>query len=462
MTLTPQLGANYFRACDRASEPCLDLRATPLSHIVDKPPVATRGLSDWLRWIEQLHPRSIDLGLERVAAVLQALALRRPRFAVITVGGTNGKGSTVTMCDAILRAAGYRVGAYMSPHLIRYNERIRVDGRMLSDGEICDAFERVEAHRGDTRLTYFEYGTLAALEIFARRAIDIAVLEVGMGGRLDAVNAVDPDVAIVTSIGIDHVEWLGPDRESIAREKAGIFRKECPAICGDLDPPASLIEAAKHTDAPLYQIGRDFAAVSAAAVWSFTFGERVHADLPPPLLRGDYQLRNAACALTALALLADRFPTTPAHVRLGLATAFAPGRFQWLPGSVPTILDVAHNEQAARALAGNLAQRRALGRTHAVFGMLADKPMVEVARALSPEVDAWYAVTLAGPRGARADQVAQALREAGVSGPVTQHDNPVAGYQAARATATAPDRVLVFGSFYTVGDILAYLDAGPA
>jgi dihydrofolate synthase / folylpolyglutamate synthase len=433
-----------------------------LSHIVDKPPVTARGLADWLRWIERLHPRSIDLGLERVAPVLHALALQHPRFAVITVGGTNGKGSTVTMCDAILRAAGYRVGAYMSPHLIRYNERIRVDGRILPDEEICDAFERVEAHRGETRLTYFEYGTLAALEIFARRSIDIAVLEVGMGGRLDAVNAVDPDVAIVTSIGIDHVDWLGPDRESIGREKAGIFRRARPAICGDVDPPASLIEAAGRTGASLYRIGRDFAVYPATDGWSFKFGERLHPDLPPPLLRGDYQLRNAACALTALELLADRFPTTPAHVRQGLSTAFAPGRFQWLPGPVPTILDVAHNEQAARALAGNLAQCRSAGRIHAVFGMLADKPMADVARALSPEVDLWYAVTLAGPRGARADQVVQALREAGVRRPIAQYGGPVAGYQAARAAAAAPDRVLVFGSFYTVGDILAHLDVGPA
>jgi dihydrofolate synthase / folylpolyglutamate synthase len=433
-----------------------------LSHIVDKPPVTTHGLSDWLRWIERLHPRSIDLGLERVAAVLHALELQRPPFAVITVGGTNGKGSTVTMCDAILRAAGYRVGAYMSPHLIRYNERIRVDGRMLPDEEICSAFERVEAHRGDMRLTYFEYGTAAALEIFARRSIDIAVLEVGMGGRLDAVNAVDPDVAIVTSIGIDHVDWLGPDRESIGREKAGIFRKARPAICGDLYPPSSLREVADRTGASLYQIDRDFAARPVADGWSFKFGGRVHAGLPLPLLRGDYQLRNAACALTALELLADRFPTTPAHLRRGLSTAFAPGRFQWLPAAVPTILDVAHNEQAAHALAGNLAQGRTLGRTHAVFGMLSDKPMADVARVLSPEIDAWYAVTLPGPRGARADQVVQALQEAGVQAPTTQHASAVAGYRAARAAAVPPDRVLVFGSFYTVGDILAHLDAGPA
>ena len=433
-----------------------------MNDIIDKSPRLARSLSDWLRWIERLHPRSIDLGLERVTAVLEAMQLRRPAFPVITVGGTNGKGSTVTMCDAILRAAGYRVGAYMSPHLIRYNERIRVDGDMISDEEICSAFERIEAHRGDVRLTYFEYGTIAALDIFTRRAIDVAVLEVGMGGRLDAVNAVDPDVAIVTSVGIDHVDWLGPDRASIGREKAGIFRAARPAICGDVDPPASLIQEAERVGASLHLLDRDFAAKPAADGWSFRSGERLRAGLPFPLLRGDYQLRNAACALTALELLADRFPTTPAHISKGLLSAFAPGRFQILPGPVPTILDVAHNEQAAQALASNLAQHRVPGITHAVFGMLIDKPIADVARALADQVDVWYVVTLAGPRGARADQVAQALSEAGVRPPVMQHDSVMTGYDVARAAAASADRILVFGSFYTVGDILAHLGIGPA
>ena len=427
-----------------------------------RPLPSARGLSDWLGWIEQLHPRVIDLGLERVAAVLQAMKLARPSFTVITVGGTNGKGSTVTLCDAILRAAGYRVGAYMSPHLIRYNERVRVDGRMVSDRELCDAFERVEAHRGDARLTYFEYGTIAALDIFTRQSVDIAILEVGMGGRLDAVNAVDPDIAVVTSIGIDHVDWLGPDRESIGREKAGIFRAARPAVCGDLDPPASLIDSAERSGATLYRIGREFSAMPAPPGWSYQFGERLRAGLPFPLLRGDYQLRNAACALTALELLADRHPTTQAQIRQGLLTAFVPGRFQVLPGAVPTILDVAHNEQAAQALADNLAQHRVLGRTHAVFGMLVDKSIADVARAVADRVDAWYAVTLGGARGARADNIARALVQAGVRGSVAQFDSAVAGYEAARAAAGPTDRVLVFGSFYTVGDILAHLDIGSA
>ncbi|HEX9812357.1 MAG TPA: bifunctional tetrahydrofolate synthase/dihydrofolate synthase [Burkholderiales bacterium] len=424
-------------------------------------PIA-RELSDWLGWIERLHPRTIDLGLERVAAALEAMQLSRPRFTVITIGGTNGKGSTVTLCEAILRAAGYRVGAYMSPHLVRYNERVRVDGRTVVDRELCEAFERVEAHRGDARLTYFEYGTLAALDIFTRQGIDVAILEVGMGGRLDAVNAVDPDIAVVTSIGIDHVDWLGPDRESIGREKAGIFRAARPAVCGDADPPASLIDAAAYAGAPLYRVGRDFSATATAQGWSYQFGGRLRPGLPLPLLRGEYQLRNAACALTALELLADRHPITQSQVREGLLTAFVPGRFQVLPGRTPIILDVAHNEQAAQALAKNLVQFRMPGRTHAVFGMLIDKPIADVARAVADQIDAWYAVSLDGARGARADQVADALLRAGARGAVTPFDSAVAGFEAARAAAEPGDRILGFGSFYTVGDILAHFEIGSA
>lgn len=409
-----------------------------------------------------LHPRSIDLGLDRVQAVLAAVGLGRPPFAVITVGGTNGKGSTVTMCDAILRAAGYRVGAYTSPHLVRYNERMRVNGRLAADAELCGAFEHIEAHRGDVRLTYFEYGTIAALDIFRKHAVDIAVLEVGMGGRLDAVNAVDPDVAVVTSLGVDHVNWLGPDRESIAREKAGIFRAGRAAVCGDPDPPATLVDAARGVGAPLYRYGREFQAEAREGGWSFHFGGRTRAGLPLPLLRGDCQLRNAASALTALETVADRFPVAQGQIRQGLLSAFAPGRFQVLPGAPPTILDVAHNVQAAEALAQTLRQHQALGRTHAVFGMLIDKAIADVARAVAGEIDAWYAISLSGPRGASAAQVAQALLRAGVHAPVGQHANATAAYEAARAAAGPADRILIFGSFYTVGDILAHLNAGPA
>ncbi len=425
-------------------------------------PLTARTFTEWLQWIETLHPRSIDLGLERVHAMLDAIALRRPPFTVITVGGTNGKGSTVTMCDAILRAAGYRVGAYTSPHLVRFNERVRVQGRMASDEELRAAFERIEARRGGTSLTYFEYGTIAALDIFREQQIDIAVLEVGMGGRLDAVNAVAPDAAIVTSIGIDHTNWLGPDRESIAREKAGIFRAGRPAICGDADPPASLLEAAERVGASLQLYGRDFRAIPAEGGWSFQFDGQTRSGLPFPALRGAYQLRNAACALTALATLADRFPLTQAHIREGLLAAIVPGRFQVIAGTPSIILDVAHNVQAAEALALNLKQHRVPGRTHAVFGMLTDKAIADVARAVADQVDCWYAASLTNPRGATAAQVAASLSQAGVRAPVHQFARVTDAYEAARQAAQSMDRILVFGSFYTVGDILTRLNAAPA
>lgn len=394
--------------------------------------------------------------------MLDYLELRQPPFPIVTIGGTNGKGSTAAMCDAILRAAGYRVGTYTSPHLIRYNERVRINGEMVSDEELRESFERVELSRKNISLTYFEFGTVAALDIFRRRAIDVAVLEIGLGGRLDAVNAVEPDVSIVTSIGIDHTNWLGPDRESIGREKAGIFRRGRPAICGDTAPPASLIQVADSVGASLYLYGRDFEAIPGDAGWTFRMSERRRAGLPFPALRGEYQLRNAACAITALELLSDRFPVTQAHVREGLLDAVIPGRFQVLPGTPPTILDVAHNVQAAEVFAVNLRQHRVPGRTHAVFGMLADKPIGDVARVVSDQVDFWYVASLGGDRGADAEQVGGLLRDAGITAPVQQYGDVVSAYKAAVAAAKPHDRLLVFGSFYTVGDILAHLNAGPA
>lgn len=409
-----------------------------------------------------LHPRSIDLGLERVHAVLTAMTLRHPPYRVITVGGTNGKGSTVAMLDAILRTAGYGVGSYTSPHLLRYNERVRVNGRIVTDAELCAAFERVEAARGATQLTYFEYGTLAALDVFRTAGIEIAVLEVGMGGRLDAVNGVDADVAVVTSVGIDHVQWLGADRESIGREKAGIYRAGRPAICGEESPPESVLETARAVGARLFLLGRDFQAEPVEHGWSFRFGQRVRAGLPFPAMRGAQQLRNAACALAALETLADVVPVAQPHVRDGLLAAVVPGRFQALPGLPVTILDVAHNAQAAETLATNLRQHGASGRTLAVFGMLADKAVADVARALAGSIDAWYVAALAGPRGSTAAQTAQALVEAGVAVPIRRFGRVVEAYEAARADARPPDRVVVFGSFHTVGDILAHLNLGPA
>jgi len=413
-----------------------------------------RTLPDWLAWIETVHHREIELGLERVHAVLDAMDLRRPLFATITVAGTNGKGSTVAMLEACLREGGYRVGAYTSPHLVRYNERVRIDGAEASDAELCAAFERIEQARGDVPLTYFEFGTLAAFEIFRRRGIDIAVLEVGMGGRLDAVNAIDADVAVVTSIGIDHVAWLGADREAIGREKAGVFRAGRPAICGDLQPPASIGRAAQGVGARLFQISRDFSVEPSDTGWVWRCGAELRAGLPFPALRGDYQLRNAACALTALACIADRFPLSQTQIKLGLTQATPPGRFQVLPGRPVRVFDVAHNAEAAQALAATLKRQFIGGTTYAVFGIMKDKDIGAVVRALSDVVDRWHVAALATPRAASAEEIERILAANG--GRAVQRHADIAGaYDAVCRAAGDDDRILVFGSFLAVGDILA-------
>lgn len=387
--------------------------------------------------------------------MLDRLGQRKPAYGVITVTGTNGKGSTCVMVEQILRAAGYRVGLYTSPHLVRYNERVRVNGLEATDAELCGAFERIEDARGEIPLTYFEFGTLAAFEQFAHAGIDVAVLEVGMGGRLDAVNALDADCAIVTSVDIDHASWLGATREAIGYEKAGIFRAGRPAICGDPNPPASLLAHAQAVVAGLRLIGRDFAFERALDGWNFRFGERVRGGLPYPTLRGDHQLYNACCALAALETLAARFPVTQAQVRSGLLSAVVPGRFQVLPGRPLTVLDVAHNPHAARALAATLAGHKVAGRTLAVFAMLKDKDIAGVARSMAEVVDEWYVAGLATERGASAEEVVQALAAGGVGAPARSFPQVGAAYDAARAAAGEADRVVVFGSFYTVGDILS-------
>lgn len=390
-------------------------------------------------------------------AVLDNMGLRRPSYGVISITGTNGKGSTTVMCETILRHAGYRVGAYTSPHLIHYNERIRLDGRTATDAELCDAFERIDAARGNVPLTYFEFGTVAAFALFHAAKIDIAVLEVGMGGRLDAVNAVDPDVAILTAVDIDHTSWLGHTREAIGREKAGIFRHGRPAICGDPNPPAVIAAEAARLCANLLQIGRDFQIMRSATDWTWRLGERLRSGLPHPSLRGDYQLYNAACALTALEMLAPRFPVTQADVREGLLTGVIPGRFQVLPGRPVRVLDVAHNAQAARSLAATLKQQMIPGRTLAVIGMLIDKDIASVIHPLVDMVDRWYPATLSVSRGASAAQLMEFLSNMGRHAPARGFDDVHQAYAAALQEAGEFDRIIVFGSFHTVGDILAAL-----
>ena len=413
-------------------------------------------LDDWLEWQQSLHPNAIDLGLERVARVLLRTGWRGPSQPVITVGGTNGKGSCVALLDALLRAGGYRVGTFTSPHLVDYRERIRLDGKWVSEASLVAAFERIaDALDGDS-LTFFEFNTLAALLVFETAAPDAVVLEVGLGGRLDAVNVVDADVAVVVSVALDHMEWLGPDVESIGREKAGIFRRGRPAVCGMAKPPRSLLDVAAEVGASLLLRGRDFDAIERDdRSWDFRDGHGVLAGLPAPGLEGVAQAGNAATVLAALRQLNGRMPLDRAAIESGLAEVRLPGRFQRVPGAggIEWVLDVAHNPAAAATLAANLARHPVRGRTFAVCGMLDDKDVGGVLDALRGRIDRWFAATTDGPRGLADEALAARARAVGVemtaAGSVTD-----AMCRAAREMQ-AGDRAVVFGSFHTVGPALA-------
>jgi len=354
--------------------------------------MAARTLSEWLAYIERIHPTSIELGLDRVTAVKRRLALEL-EATIITVAGTNGKGSTCAMLESVLLAAGYRVGLYTSPHLLRYNERVRINGTPVDDESLCRAFARVEAVRDGVPLTYFEFGTLAAWIVFAGAPFDALILEVGMGGRLDAVNAFDAHCAVVTSIAIDHTDYLGHTREEIGLEKAGILRAGRPAIIADPQPPASVIEHAVAIGAVMQRLGREFGYVSEPGRWTFWGTRGRRAGLAHPALRGACQLCNASACLAVLDALAGRLPVGIDDVQKGLATVEWPGRFQVLPGRPAVVLDVAHNPQAAAMLAQNLADMGTYPATHAVFGMLRDKDIEGVCAALKGRFSAWYAAT---------------------------------------------------------------------
>ena len=414
---------------------------------------APQSLSSWLAYLERIHPSEIDMGLERVARVRDRLGLL-PTFPILAVGGTNGKGSVSAMLESILSSAGYKVGLYTSPHLLRYNERVRVQGQETADDELVRAFTRIEQVRDDVSLTYFEFGTLAAMDVFLRASVDIAVLEVGLGGRLDAVNAFDSDCAVVTSVDLDHMEFLGNDRDSIGREKAGIFRPGRPAICGEMDAPAGLIGRAQEIGARLQLVGRDYGYKTDPKQWQYWSALGKRSGLPHPALRGEYQLGNAATALAALEQIKDRSPVDMGAIRSGLLDVRLPGRFQVLPGRPMVILDVGHNPHAARALASSL-RRLPRGRTLAVFAMLKDKDIEGTAAAMRAEVDEWFVAGLSGPRGVDAERIRQALATAGVAAPVAKFDTAVAAYQHAISAAGQNDKILVFGSFYTVGAVLA-------
>jgi dihydrofolate synthase/folylpolyglutamate synthase len=415
-------------------------------------------LADWLDWQQGLHPATIELGLERAGRVLARTGWLAPRQPVITVAGTNGKGSTVAMLDAILRAAGYRTGTFTSPHLIDYRERIRLDGRMVSAQSLVVAFERIAAVLQDDSLTFFEFNTLAALLVFETYAPDVIVLEVGMGGRLDAVNLVSADVAIITPIGLDHMEWLGSDVESIAREKAGIMRPGRPAICNMPAPPSTLTTHAADIGALLKFSGRDFSGMPLdAGRWDYRGLRNVYPGLPRPALPGTIQIANAAGVLAALEVLQERLPVTRTAIEAGLQGVRLSARFDRHtdPGGFVWIVDVAHNEDSARVLAGNLAEYPVSGRTLAVCGMLADKDVESALARLRDGVDLWFAADTDGPRGLHATQLAARATAVGVA--MRPAGDIGVAMQAARQTAAPGDRIVVFGSFHTAGPALIWL-----
>jgi len=448
-----------------------------------KSPTPNAPLPTWLSYLETLHPATIELGLDRIRQVAQRLNVNLGKAVVITVGGTNGKGSTCAMLDAMLQAAGYRTGLYTSPHLVAFNERIRIQGEMAGDAAIVRELERIEAARGEITLTYFEYTTLAALLLFARSALDVVILEVGLGGRLDAVNLIDADCSIVTSVDIDHTEWLGETREAIGLEKAHIFRPGKPAICADPMAPASLVAHARAVGADLWLFGKDFNYSGDRQQWAYGGRAQRRAGLAYPALRGVNQLLNASAALAALEALRDRLAVPAQAIRIGLAQVELPGRLQVVPGAPPVILDVAHNPHAAAVLAQNLDSMPSTGATHAIIGMLRDKDVAGVLAHLAGRVNHWHCAGLPGTRGLAGRELADAVRDvlardvqpqaAQESAPrvvprpldasarqpatVSSYDDPLQAYAGAQGAAQGNDRILVFGSFYAVAPILRML-----
>jgi len=415
-------------------------------------------LNDWLSWQETLHPSEIDLGLERVQQVYQRLHPDQTHpYKVITIAGTNGKGSSAAILSSILLAAGYKVGTYTSPHLFRYNERICINGVMASDAAIVESFVRIDQAREDISLTYFEFGTLAALDIFNRSELDVVVLEVGLGGRLDAVNIIDCDVALITSIGIDHIDWLGPDRESIGKEKAGIMRAGKPVVCSDIDMPASISEYANQIGARLYRIGQEFSVQLNQGDWFWQSADKQQQGLPALYIKTEHMLNNAAGALMVLELLANDLPIAQQHLRQGLLALKLPaGRQQVITEPVMTIVDVSHNVDSVRSLATMLSQQDCGGKTHAVIAMLQDKDISGVFTQMESIVDHWYLASLHVPRGASAEKLHEALAQTAKTTRASCYSSVTAAVKSAHAEMQQADRLVIFGSFYTVAEAMVH------
>jgi dihydrofolate synthase/folylpolyglutamate synthase len=414
-------------------------------------------LNDWLAHCERLHPQTIDMTLERVAAVRARLGLQFSAV-VVSVAGTNGKGSSCAMLESVALNAGYRVGLYIKPHLVHFEERCRVNGESVPAADLLPHFAAVEAARGDTTLTWFEFTTLAIMRLLSLAPLDLVILEVGMGGRLDAVNVVDADCALITSIALDHTEYLGPDREAIGFEKAGIMRAGRPVVVSDPEPPASLLAHAERLGADLWRLGRDFNVQGDKQQWAFSGRGRRYSGLAYPALRGANQLLNAGGVLAVLAALHERLPIPAQAVRTGLALVDLPGRFQIVPGQPTLVLDVAHNPHAVATLVHNLDQMGFFPRTHVVFGAMADKDLARMLELLAPITDSWHFTDLPSGRAAAAGALQALHGSLALRGPgpvtTTTHSRPQAALEAAVAGADPADRIVVFGSFLTLGGIL--------
>jgi dihydrofolate synthase / folylpolyglutamate synthase len=412
------------------------------------------SLKGWLDWQESLHPVKIDLGLERAAQVYHALNPDCIKPITITVAGTNGKGSCIAYLEAIYRAQGYRVGAYSSPHILKYNERIKIDGKPVSDELICEAFARIESVRCNTSLSYFEFGTLAALDIFWRSGLDIQLLEVGLGGRLDAVNIIDPNVSLITSIGIDHIDWLGETREAIGQEKAGIFRAKTPAIIGDCDPPESLLQSAIDKDARLYCINKDFGYKKQTTTWDWFAGDRHISQLPEPGLKGEHQYRNASSVILAVEVLAKSLPVSDMAIRIGLNNIQLLGRFQLIDDKIPVLIDVGHNPDAVKTLVDYLNMTFPDKRIHAVFSMMKDKDIAGVLEIMNPVVYDWFFAPIANPRAATEPLMRKIFSQSSVSRISFGFTGFADAFNAAKNQSLENDLLLVFGSFFLVSDCL--------
>ncbi len=416
-------------------------------------------LQGWLDWQEALHPKEIELGLERVDGVWRRLRPERLSSIVITIAGTNGKGSSAAILESILLAAGYSVGCYTSPHLLKYNERIRLNGNDASDQSICEAFDRVDRAREGVSLTYFEFGTLAALDIFVMEQPDVVILEVGLGGRLDAVNIIDPDVALITTIDIDHTDWLGDTRDEISLEKAGILRSGLPAVFGGEDPPQALLDRVSELEVDLSIAGVDFRYTRIDGDWSWEGRETGYDLLPGPPFKGRFIMQNGAAALMVLELLRQRIPMTVDSVRKGIEGLAIPGRFQVIPGDITVVLDVAHNPEATAELAANLGELPGPGRNLALFSALADKDIVQMVAPLAGLIDRWYIGQLETNRAAGLDQLRGCITAAGVDEScIDSHESVSQALVMAMADADTRDKLIVFGSFFTVAETMRHLD----